>query len=156
MRWQKFLRNFWKSTIIKASAFSSIFLFDRNFLKERKDFIAERASPQTWTIAVLRCEFITHEFWDVSFWNKQRRNKNMLSWCNQTLGVCCSSDMVPTWLVLSETSSSPQKKTCSDITTKYRLSAPTLSYECIVLPIFLCRKFAMLSLFRTHTVCSKV
>jgi hypothetical protein len=48
------------------------------------------------------------------------------------------------------------EKTWSDMTTKYRISAVTVSNECIVLPIFLCRKLAMLSLFRTHTVYTKV
>lgn len=83
MRWQTFFSNFWKSIIIKAFAFTSIFPFDRNFFKEGKD-IAKKVSPQTWTTAVFRCEFITHEFWDFSSWNKQRLNNNMLSWCNQT------------------------------------------------------------------------
>jgi len=155
MRWQTFLSNFWESTIIKAFAFSIIFPFDWNFLKERKD-IAKKVSPQAWTTAVLRCEFITQEFWVFSSWNKQRLNKNMMSWCNQILSGYCSKEMVPTWLELLETSSSPQKKTCSDMTTKYRLSALTVSYEWLLMPIFLCRKLAMLSLFRTHTVCSKV
>ena len=137
MRWQKFLSNFCKSTIIKAFAFSSIYRFDRNCLKERKDFIADKVSLQTWTIAVLRYEFIIHEFWVFSSWNKQRLNKNILSWCNQTPSVCCSSDMVLMWLALLETSSSPQKKMCSDMTTKYRWSILTVSCECIVVPTFL-------------------
>jgi hypothetical protein len=78
MRWQTFLANLRESTIIKAFACSSIFPFDRNFLKELK-YIAKKVSPQAWTTAVLLCEFITHEFWVFSSWNKQRLNKNMLS-----------------------------------------------------------------------------
>jgi hypothetical protein len=36
------------------------------------------------------------------------------------------------------------------------LSALTVTYECTVAPIIFWRKIAMLNLFRTHTVCSKV
>jgi hypothetical protein len=51
MTWHTFLPNFWNITIIKAIAFSSIFQFDQNFLKEIKDIIAEKVSPQAWTKA---------------------------------------------------------------------------------------------------------
>jgi hypothetical protein len=88
---QAFLPNFWKVTIIKAVAFGSIFHFDRHFLTERKDIIAEKLLPQAWTPNLLWFEVITHEFWNFSSRNKQRWDKNMLSWYNQNLGVCCSS-----------------------------------------------------------------
>jgi hypothetical protein len=154
MRWQTFLPNFWKITSIKAVAFSCILPFERNFLKERKDDVADKVSPQTRTTAVLRCELITHELWVFSSWNKQRWNKNILRWCNQTLSGRCSSDMVPMWLAGNVFFTAEKDVFWHDH--QIPLSALTVSYECIVEPIFFWRKLIKLNLFGTYTVCSKV